>query len=108
MKRTPNPSYRIHRLHPRTTRSPKLADGRKSSSNLGGQNWTPITPSRGSILHAETQLAFAIIVPMLACIVGFIAIAKEYDRTSAGLFVPYAAWVTFATILKGSIAMLNS
>jgi tryptophan-rich sensory protein len=26
----------------------------------------------------------------------------------AGLFVPYAAWVTFATVLNGSIAMLNS
>ena len=25
----------------------------------GGQNWTPITPPRGSILHAETQVVSA-------------------------------------------------
>lgn len=65
--------------------------------------WSPI------FFGAEAPwLAFAIIVAMLAYIIGFIAIARKYDRTSAGLFVPYAAWVTFATVLNGSIAMLNS
>lgn len=52
-------------------------------------------------------LAFAVIVAMLASIGGFISLAPKYDRASAWLFVPYAAWVTFATVLNGSIALLN-
>lgn len=52
-------------------------------------------------------LAFAVIVAMLASIGGFIAFSARYDRVSAWLFVPYAAWVTFATVLNGSVALLN-
>lgn len=52
-------------------------------------------------------LALAIIFAMLASILLFIARAWKHDRLSAGLFVPYAAWVTFATALNGSIVILN-
>lgn len=52
-------------------------------------------------------LALAIIVAMLASIALFIAEAWRLDRWSAGLLVPYAAWVAFATTLNGSIVALN-
>lgn len=52
-------------------------------------------------------LALAIIVAMLALIALFIAQAWRLDRWSAMLFVPYAAWVAFATTLNGSIFLLN-
>ncbi len=52
-------------------------------------------------------LAVVIIVALLAAIVGFILQSWKHDRLAAGLFVPYAAWVTFATALNGSIAAMN-
>jgi benzodiazapine receptor len=52
-------------------------------------------------------LALVIIVPMLACIVAFIWKSQVSDRTSTWLFVPYALWVAFATLLNGSIVLLN-
>ncbi|MDQ2705757.1 MAG: tryptophan-rich sensory protein [Pseudomonadota bacterium] len=52
-------------------------------------------------------LALAIILAMLASIALFIAQAWRLDRWSAWLFVPYAAWVAFATVLNGSIVLLN-
>lgn len=51
--------------------------------------------------------AFAIIITILALIVGFIAVTWKADRVSALLFVPYAAWVAFASLLNLSIAVLN-
>ena len=51
--------------------------------------------------------AFAVILPLLALIYGFIAQAWRLDRVSAWLFVPYAAWVSFATVLNGAIWQLN-
>ena len=51
--------------------------------------------------------AFVIIVVMLAAILAFIANRWTRDRLAAWLFVPYAAWVAFATLLNGSIAWLN-
>jgi translocator protein len=52
-------------------------------------------------------LAFAIIVALLVAIIGFMLQAWERDRVAAGLFIPYAAWVAFATALNGSIAVVN-
>ena len=40
-------------------------------------------------------------------ILAFIAAAWSRDRVSALLFVPYAAWVAFATLLNASIWRLN-
>ncbi|MEO6013946.1 MAG: TspO/MBR family protein [Devosia sp.] len=51
--------------------------------------------------------AFAIIIAILALIVAFIVVNWKTDRTSALLFVPYAAWVAFASSLNFSIAILN-
>lgn len=51
--------------------------------------------------------AFAVIALILALIVLFIAHRWNRDRPSAVLFLPYAAWVGFASILNLSIAILN-
>jgi tryptophan-rich sensory protein len=52
-------------------------------------------------------LGLTIIVPMLAFILLFIAMSWRPNRTAALLFVPYALWVAFATMLNLSIVMLN-
>lgn len=52
-------------------------------------------------------LALVIIVPMLVCILAFIWKSQNVDRISMWLFVPYALWVAFATLLNGSIVLLN-
>lgn len=57
-------------------------------------------------LH-RVDLAFFIVVAMLASIAGFIAVSARHDRASALLFVPYLAWVGFATMLNGAIWRLN-
>ena len=51
--------------------------------------------------------AMAIILALLAVIVAFIATALREDRIVAWLFVPYAIWVAFASLLNGSIYLLN-
>jgi tryptophan-rich sensory protein len=51
--------------------------------------------------------AFAIIVLMLAAILAFIAVNWRQDRIASLLFVPYASWVAFASVLNLSIAILN-
>ncbi len=51
--------------------------------------------------------AFAIIIAILVLIVAFMALTWKRDRVSAWLFVPYAAWVAFASTLNFSIAILN-
>jgi len=51
--------------------------------------------------------AFAIIVVMWLAIVAFIGVNWNRDRPAALLFVPYLAWVSFATLLNLSIGLLN-
>ncbi|RZI75243.1 MAG: tryptophan-rich sensory protein [Rubrivivax sp.] len=51
--------------------------------------------------------AFAIIVVMWLAIVGFILVNWNRDRLAASLFLPYLAWVSFATLLNLSIGILN-
>lgn len=51
--------------------------------------------------------AFAIITAILVLLVAFIVASWRIDRVSAWLFVPYAAWVAFASSLNLSIALLN-
>jgi benzodiazapine receptor len=51
--------------------------------------------------------AFALIISILALIVAFIVTSWKEDRLSSWLFVPYAAWVAFASTLNLSIAVLN-
>ena len=40
-------------------------------------------------------------------IIGYIATAHKVDRGAAWAFVPYAAWVAFATVLNAEILRLN-
>jgi tryptophan-rich sensory protein len=52
--------------------------------------------------------AFAIIIAILALIVGYVVASwRRGDRVSAWLFVPYGLWVAFAATLNLSIALLN-
>ena len=51
--------------------------------------------------------ALAIILTLLALIITFITLARPLDKVAAWLFVPYAAWVSFATLLNASIWWLN-
>jgi tryptophan-rich sensory protein len=52
-------------------------------------------------------VALAIIVALLIAILAFIATRWQADRVSALLFVPYAAWVAFASVLNAAIVALN-
>ncbi|MDB5621222.1 TspO/MBR family protein [Tardiphaga sp.] len=51
--------------------------------------------------------ALFVIAALLASIVAFIAIRWSVDRTAALLFLPYAAWVIFATALNAAIWQMN-
>ncbi len=64
--------------------------------------WSPTFFS----LH-QIALALAIILPLLAVILAFIATSRKIDGLAALLFVPYAAWVSFASLLNASILALN-
>ncbi|WP_322987901.1 TspO/MBR family protein [Hoeflea sp.] len=64
--------------------------------------WSPIFFT----LH-RPDLALAVLVAMLLAILTFIAMAWSRDRPSALLFLPYAAWVSFAGLLNGAIWWLN-
>lgn len=52
-------------------------------------------------------VALLVIVFLLALILTFIAIVRPLDKVAAWLFVPYAAWVSFATMLNFAIWWLN-
>ena len=49
----------------------------------------------------------AIIAILWCAVLGFILMAKDQDRLSAFLFIPYLAWVSFAALLNISIVVLN-
>jgi benzodiazapine receptor len=49
----------------------------------------------------------AVILGMLLLILTFIVLQWGRDRTSALLFVPYASWVAFASLLNYSLYRLN-
>jgi len=53
------------------------------------------------------KAALVVIVILLGLVLAFIINRWSSDRISASLFLPYAAWVGFATILNASIAYLN-
>jgi tryptophan-rich sensory protein len=65
-------------------------------------SWTPVFFG----LHLP-GLALAIILALLVMILVFIATRWRDDRISALLFLPYAAWVAFASVLNASIVALN-
>jgi len=51
--------------------------------------------------------AVIIILGLLISVTGFIAVSWRQDRTAALLFLPYLAWVAFATTLNAAIIALN-
>jgi tryptophan-rich sensory protein len=64
--------------------------------------WTPAFFG----LH-RPALALGVIAIMLALIVAFIVVRWPRDRVGAALFVPYALWVAFASLLNAAIVALN-
>jgi len=65
-------------------------------------SWSPIFFSA-----QRTDIALGIIVLLLITITGFITITWRQDKIASLLFVPYAAWVAFASFLNGAIWRLN-
>lgn len=64
--------------------------------------WSPI------FFSAENPaLALVIILGLLAAIFAFMRLNWAVDRPSALMFAPYAAWVSFASLLNASIVWLN-
>jgi tryptophan-rich sensory protein len=64
--------------------------------------WTPIF--FGAHVPAA---ALIVIVVLLGTIVAFIFSAWPRDRIAAWLFMPYALWVAFASVLNAAIVVLN-
>lgn len=52
-------------------------------------------------------LALLVIFGLLVAILGFIWQAGPVDRVARLLFLPYLAWVSFATLLNASIFLMN-
>lgn len=52
--------------------------------------------------------ALAEIVMLLASIVLTVLLFRRHDRMAAWLFVPYIAWVSFATVLNAALWWLNA
>jgi tryptophan-rich sensory protein len=65
--------------------------------------WSPVFFSAHRI-----DIALAIIVLLFAAIVLFIVRSRKQDFVTAVLFVPYALWVAFASLLNASLLVLNA
>ncbi len=64
--------------------------------------WTPVFFGAFDLLGA-----FYIILVLLAAIVAYTITAFKIDRVAGYLFLPYLAWVSFATILNYSYYLYN-
>ncbi len=64
--------------------------------------WTPVF-----FMAHRPGLALGVIGLLLIAILTFIPLAWVPDRLSALLFVPYAAWVAYASLLNATIAARN-
>ena len=64
--------------------------------------WSPVVFTLHSL-----ALGLAIILTLLAVIVGFIWVQASNDRVAALLFLPYSAWVAFASVLNYFLYRLN-
>ena len=65
--------------------------------------WTPTFFVAHQIL-----LALLIVLTLLGSIFAFLGAVRGRDRVAFWCFVPYAAWVAFASLLNGSILWLNA
>jgi len=64
--------------------------------------WSPVF-----FLAHQPGIALIIITMALVSVLLFIILAKKYDKLASWLFVPYALWLVFATIVNASIVWLN-
>jgi tryptophan-rich sensory protein len=64
--------------------------------------WSPVFFAAHQI-----GLALVVILLLLAAILAFIVTAWRQDRPAALMFLPYVAWVAFASALNASILALN-
>jgi benzodiazapine receptor len=64
--------------------------------------WSPVFFSAHQV-----GMALAVILLLLLIILAFICATWRRDQLSAWLFIPYAAWVAFASFLNASIFALN-
>jgi translocator protein len=64
--------------------------------------WSPVFFT----MH-QIGLALLVIICLLALIAVFVAVAWKRERFAAWLFVPYLAWVAFATLLNIALFVLN-
>lgn len=55
----------------------------------------------------QPAAALVVVALLLAAIAVFIALAWRVDTAAAVLFLPYAAWVAFATLLNAAVVRLN-
>ncbi len=53
------------------------------------------------------NMALADIIALEGTILSYINTARKVDRAAANAFIPYAAWVAFATVLNAEFARLN-
>ena len=64
--------------------------------------WSPVFFGAGNL-----GAALVVILALLAAILAFIFAARHRERISAWLFLPYALWVGFATLLNAELLRLN-
>jgi translocator protein len=64
--------------------------------------WSPVF-----FAMRRPDLALGLIVALWATIAAFVATRWKADPPSSVAFLPYLAWVSFATVLNGSIVALN-
>ncbi len=65
-------------------------------------SWSPVFFS----LHMIAA-ALVIVAALFVSVIAFIVLQWPQDKTSALMFVPYAFWVGFATILNFAVLILN-
>lgn len=55
----------------------------------------------------QPTLALADVVALEGTIMSYMSAARKVDRAAANAFIPYAAWVAFATVLNAEIVRRN-
>lgn len=51
--------------------------------------------------------ALAVVLLLLVAALAFIRAAWSVDRVAASLFLPYAAWVAYASVLNAAILVMS-
>jgi tryptophan-rich sensory protein len=64
--------------------------------------WSPVF-----FMLQQPGWALGVIIAMLSAIIWNIRTFRDVHRVAAGLLVPYACWVSFATVLNATLWHLN-